>query len=85
MLSFLIFHLLNWLMHQQMQLLLHVVGRDLAPDCHEHVFAVVKQLLLIGCPAKGGFGALAWREHLLARHAWRGALFVSAPLDTDNP
>lgn len=62
-----------------------LVDRGLAPDSHERAFTGVKQLLLLGSPAQGGFGALAWREHLLARHAWWGALFVSAPPDTDVP
>jgi hypothetical protein len=32
-----------------------------------------------------GFGAMPWREHILARHACWGARFVSAPADTAEP
>ena len=56
-----------------------------APGAGGHAFAGVKAGLLPGKPADGGFGALPWREHLLARHAWWGAQFAAAPVDTPVP
>ena len=62
-----------------------LVDRALAPASHEHVFPGIEQHLLIGSPAEGGFGCLPWKQHILARHAWWGAKFVSAPIDTEIP
>eukprot|EP00878_Enallax_costatus_P000037 GHUV01000046.1.p1 GENE.GHUV01000046.1~~GHUV01000046.1.p1 ORF type:complete len:778 (+),score=164.24 GHUV01000046.1:127-2334(+) len=62
-----------------------LVDRALAPASQEHVFPGVEQHLLIGSPVDGGFGCLPWKEHILARHAWWGAKFVSAPIDTEIP
>ena len=63
-----------------------VVDRGIAPDYHgPRKFAGVGWRLLQGKPAHGGFGAMPWREHILARHAWWGAKFVSAPADTEEP
>jgi hypothetical protein len=62
-----------------------LVDRGLPPDSHERAFAGVEQHLLAGSPADGGFGTLAWREHILGRHAWWGAQFTTAPTATDIP
>jgi exonuclease III len=62
-----------------------LVDRGDAPGQGGRVFAGVKAGLLPGKPAHGGFGALPWREHLLARHAWWGAQFAAAPVDTQVP
>jgi hypothetical protein len=62
-----------------------VVDRGVAPDCTVRGFAGVKARLLAGKPALGGFGMLPWREHIVARHAWWGAKFVTAPAATDMP
>jgi hypothetical protein len=59
--------------------------RGLAPDEGGHHFCGVSAQMLVGKPAMGGFGAMSWREHILARHAWWGARFVSAPADTAEP
>lgn len=63
-----------------------LVDRGVAPDYRgPRLFAGVRWELLQGRPAHGGFGAMPWREHILARHAWWGAQFVSAPADTAEP
>ena len=63
-----------------------LVDRGLAPNYQgPRKFAGVGWQLLQGRPASGGFGAMPWREHILARHAWWGAKFVSAPADTQEP
>lgn len=63
-----------------------LVDRGVAPSYSgPRLFAGVRRELLQGRPAHGGFGALPWREHILARHAWWGAKFVSAPADTQEP
>ena len=41
--------------------------------------------LLAGPAASGAFGALPWREHILARHAWWGATLITAAPEDDTP
>ena len=62
-----------------------LVDRGLAPASHERRFAGVASHFLVGRPAEGGFGALPWMEHIRARHAWWGAYFATAPVDTNVP
>jgi hypothetical protein len=62
-----------------------LVDRGLAPASHVRRFTGVAARLLAGKPAEGGFGTLPWLEHIRARHAWWGALFATAPPDTELP
>lgn len=57
-----------------------LVDRGLAPASHVRRFTGVAARLLAGRPAEGGFGTLPWLEHIRARHAWWGALFVQRHL-----
>lgn len=41
----------------------------------------VPSALLVGKPARGGFGALPWHQHILARHAHAGFRFIQQVLD----
>jgi hypothetical protein len=51
-----------------------LVDRGLSPDYRgPKKFAGVGWQLLQGRPANGGFGAMPWKEHIIARHAWWGA------------
>ena len=62
-----------------------LVDRGEAHDAAFHGFPGVKAELLAGQPARGGFGVLPWREHIVARHAWWGAQLLSAPVDSVVP
>jgi hypothetical protein len=42
----------------------------------------VPSALLVGKPARGGFGALPWKQHILARHAHAGFRFIKQVLAT---
>ena len=64
-----------------------LVDRGLMPSSHEfrHHHEGVTNTLLLGSPSEGGAGVLPWMQHIKARHAWWGALFVTAPDDTELP
>lgn len=46
-----------------------LVDRQQAPGDARHKFPGVAGTLLVGHPRSGGFGALPWQQHILARHA----------------
>lgn len=71
--------------HQLTAAVAALVDRGVGPTHGSRGFVGVKAALLAGKPALGGFGALPWKEHILARHAWWAARFVSAPGDTPVP
>lgn len=56
-----------------------LVDGGLPPRPPTRRFAGVACDLLPGRPAEGGFGALAWREHISSRHAWWGLQLLLAP------
>jgi len=56
-----------------------LVDGGLPPTPVTRRFAGVAGDLLPGRPAEGGFGALAWREHISSRHAWWGVQLLLAP------
>jgi exonuclease III len=60
-----------------------LVDRGLAPDAPRtpgHTFAGVRKDLLAGHPSTGGFGVMAWEQHILARHAmWAFRLMQGDP------
>jgi hypothetical protein len=56
-----------------------LVDGGLPPRPVARRFAGVAGDLLPGRPADGGFGALAWREHITSRHAWWGVQLLLAP------
>jgi hypothetical protein len=71
---------------QQLQALVaKLVDRGQAPADASRKFTGVPARLLVGSPADGGFGVLAWYEHIIARHAWWGAFFSKASYDTGIP
>ena len=60
-----------------------LVDRRLAPgDAAGRRFAGVAAHLQAGRPADGGFGALAWRQHITSRHAWWATQLIAAPAAT---
>ncbi len=59
-----------------------LIERRLAPNDGRQRFAGLAAWLLPGRPADGGFGALAWREHITSRHAWWALQLILAPADT---
>lgn len=46
-----------------------LVDRGMAPEAPGRRFAGVAGPLLVGHPQLGGFGAMPWQQHILARHA----------------
>lgn len=59
-----------------------LVDRRLAPGDAGGRFAGVAARLQPGRPPDGGFGALAWTEHITSRHAWWAAQLITAPATT---
>lgn len=59
-----------------------LVDRKQPPECRRRRFAGVAGRLLVGHPTLGGFGALPWREHILARHAMWGVRLVTGVAST---
>jgi hypothetical protein len=56
-----------------------LVDRGLPPDAQGRVFAGVRAELLAGHPRTGGFGAMPWQHHIIARHAvWATRLMLGA-------
>ena len=54
-----------------------LVDRGQAPDDPHMALTGVPSTLLHGSPREGGFGGIAWREHILARHAvWAARLIM---------
>ena len=68
-----------------MRAVAQLVDRGQQPGAGTFKFPGVAASLLAGSPKEGGFGALPWLEHIRARHAWWGAMFATAPADTDIP
>ena len=62
-----------------------LVDRGRAPGCsNASPLPGVRADLLSGRPCEGGFGALPWEQHILARHAVWGARAVASATD-DRP
>ena len=59
-----------------------LVDRQLPPEHRGCRFAGVAGRLLVGHPTIGGFGALPWREHILARHAMWGVRLITGDAST---
>jgi hypothetical protein len=60
-----------------------LVDRGQAPSDSRRRFCGVRHELLVGSPGRGGFGALPWEEHMLARHVawfarWAAASFLGS-------
>lgn len=62
-----------------------VVDRGASPTAPGRSFHGIKACMLAGPPGLGGFGALPWQEHILARHAWWGARLIAAEPDDTTP
>lgn len=46
-----------------------LVDKGMSPDARGRAFTGVRGELLAGHPSTGGFGAMPWKQHILARHA----------------
>lgn len=60
-----------------------LIDRSVAPSAADRPFKGVAALLLAGNPRSGGFGAIPWQQHVLARHAAWGVRLALA--DPDKP
>lgn len=62
-----------------------LVDRGQAPSAVARALTGVPTALLYGRPCEGGFGAIAWKEHIVARHACWAARLIAAGANPCQP